>query len=142
MFNSILTVCVGNICRSPAAELLFQHALPAKSVSSAGLGALVGNGMDPNAAKFLLETGIDTSGHRSRQLTRDMTSSSDLIIVMEEWQVGAVCDTDPNARGKTMLLGKWIDNREIPDPYRKSEEMFSRVHDLIVRSCNSWINKL
>ena len=42
MFNKILVVCVGNICRSPTAERLLRSHLPQMTVESAGLGALVG----------------------------------------------------------------------------------------------------
>ena len=42
MFNSILVVCVGNICRSPTGERLLQQLLPEKEITSAGVGALVG----------------------------------------------------------------------------------------------------
>ena len=41
MFNNILVVCVGNICRSPTAERLLQRYHPELKVESAGLGALV-----------------------------------------------------------------------------------------------------
>ncbi|RMH62958.1 MAG: low molecular weight phosphotyrosine protein phosphatase, partial [Zetaproteobacteria bacterium] len=47
MFDSILVVCVGNICRSPMAEALLKARAPAKvRVSSAGIGALVGSPAD------------------------------------------------------------------------------------------------
>ncbi|MFA9231998.1 MAG: protein tyrosine phosphatase, partial [Microgenomates group bacterium] len=46
MFNSILVVCVGNICRSPVGERVLQAALPNLIVSSAGVAALVGNPAD------------------------------------------------------------------------------------------------
>ncbi|PLN47960.1 protein tyrosine phosphatase, partial [Klebsiella pneumoniae] len=41
MFNSILVVCTGNICRSPLAERLLRKKLPNKKIDSAGVGALV-----------------------------------------------------------------------------------------------------
>ncbi|CCJ93258.1 Low molecular weight protein-tyrosine-phosphatase Wzb [Cronobacter malonaticus 681] len=49
MFNKILVVCVGNICRSPTAERLLKRYLPDVTVASAGLGALVGKGADASA---------------------------------------------------------------------------------------------
>ncbi|EBZ7918787.1 protein tyrosine phosphatase, partial [Salmonella enterica subsp. enterica serovar Rissen] len=50
MFNKILVVCVGNVCRSPTAERLLKRFHPSLTVASAGLGALVGKGADPAAA--------------------------------------------------------------------------------------------
>ncbi|HBK2393751.1 TPA: protein tyrosine phosphatase, partial [Escherichia coli] len=44
--------------------------------------------------------------------------------------------------GKTMLYGYWVNNLEIPDPYRKSEEAFSSVYKLIEQAANCWADKL
>ncbi len=51
MFNKILVVCVGNVCRSPTAERLLKRFHPSLTVASAGLGALVGKGADPAAER-------------------------------------------------------------------------------------------
>ena len=55
MFNKILVVCVGNICRSPTGERLLKNYQPALTVDSAGLGALVGKGADERAANVALD---------------------------------------------------------------------------------------
>lgn len=70
MFKNILIVCVGNVCRSPAAEALFAHRLKGQNLafSSAGVGALVGNPMDKTALEILQEHGVDHSAHRARQV--------------------------------------------------------------------------
>ncbi|KAF1017383.1 MAG: Low molecular weight protein-tyrosine-phosphatase Wzb [Stenotrophomonas maltophilia] len=51
MFKNILFVCVGNICRSPSAEVMLRQSVQGKGihVSSAGLGALIGHGVDATA---------------------------------------------------------------------------------------------
>ena len=49
MFNSILVVCTGNICRSPIGERLLRNALPKKKIDSAGTGALVDHEADSSA---------------------------------------------------------------------------------------------
>ncbi|SAT55585.1 Low molecular weight protein-tyrosine-phosphatase Wzb [Klebsiella variicola] len=41
-----------------------------------------------------------------------------------------------------MLLGHWLNQKEIPDPYKKSDEAFESVYELIVQSSNSWVDKL
>ncbi|WP_441294782.1 arsenate reductase/protein-tyrosine-phosphatase family protein, partial [Klebsiella pneumoniae] len=46
MFNSILVLCTGNICRSPIAERILRDFFPEKEIDSAGLGALVGKPAD------------------------------------------------------------------------------------------------
>ena len=146
MFKSILVVCVGNICRSPTGQLLLDARLRERGadivVSSAGLGALVGHAMAPQAAALVEKEGIDSSVHTARQLTNEIIAENDLILVMERSHMDGVFNIDPGARGKTMLLGKWLDDREIPDPYRQSDEMFERVFQLISTSCGKWAEKL
>ena len=41
-----------------------------------------------------------------------------------------------------MLLGHWLDQKEIPDPYQKSQEAFNFVYQLIDHACKSWAIKL
>ncbi len=41
-----------------------------------------------------------------------------------------------------MLFGHWLDHREIPDPYKKSEEAFSSVYKLIELAGERWAEKL
>src|SRR5690606_13926645 len=87
VFRKILFVCVGNICRSPTAELLMRRRLQGRSnveVSSAGLQALVGRPVDPQAATLLRENGIDPDSHVARQSTPSVLVAADLVLVMEQ----------------------------------------------------------
>jgi len=61
---------------------------------------------------------------------------------MEKSHIDHIGRIAPEVRGKTMLFGYWLGNREIPDPYRKSEEAFSSVYDLIEQSGKLWAEKL
>lgn len=141
MFNNILVVCVGNICRSPMAEGLFKEALKnkGKKVHSAGLGALVDKPADSNSVQLLEDRGVDILAHRAKQLTVRMLADADLVLVMERDHVEGVTRLAPEARGKTMLLGKWNDNGDIPDPYKKSREVFQYAYELIESGVNSWL---
>jgi protein-tyrosine phosphatase len=150
VFKRILIVCVGNICRSPTAEYLFRHRLDAVVkdgnekviVESAGLGALVGNGMDATALGVLAEHGVDGGSHVARQLNGDMLRSADLIVVMEKRHVAAITKVAPQASGKTFLLGKWQQDLNIPDPYRQHKIAFEHVYDLIDDAVSSWVERL
>ena len=145
MFNKILIVCVGNICRSPTAELMLQQLLPNKTVHSAGVGALVGKGMDATAAKLVEqggESGIEASTHVAQQLTSELAAEYDLILTMEQKHLKAIYSIAPHARGKTFLLGKWQQDLEIPDPYRQSEEAFVHVYKLLELACANWAKRL
>ncbi|MFT5851918.1 MAG: protein-tyrosine phosphatase [Colwellia sp.] len=140
MFNSILVVCAGNICRSPTGEYLLKDKLADSDikVSSAGLTALVGKGAETTATSIALSNNIDMSGHKGRQLSSALIAENDLILVMEERHLSDLLGQYPHARGKTFLLGKWIDNAEITDPYRQSHEAFEHVYQLIDSACNAW----
>lgn len=137
-FNNILLVCVGNICRSPSAEAMLKARYPNKSVQSAGVGALVGRPVESNAAELLTEAGLSHQGHQARQLTPELAQWADLILVMEPGHIGAVTTIAPFARGKTFLLGKWLADTPIPDPYRQSKEAFVHVFQLMDQACVGW----
>jgi protein-tyrosine phosphatase len=80
---TVLYVCTGNLCRSPMAELLFRGwADPAADVvvSSAGLRAVVGHGIDTSSATALAQLGIDPTQHRARQFEPWMAAYADLIL--------------------------------------------------------------
>ena len=146
MFNKILVVCVGNICRSPTAEYLLKNKLPNKHIASAGIGTqrngLADKPADKMAACVALTHGLDLSAHRARQLTSALCKEYDLILVMEKRHLNSVRHLAPEASGKTMLLGHWLKNKEIADPYQRSEEIYQLVFDLIEQSVNEWVKKL
>lgn len=146
-FSRLLIVCTGNICRSPVAEALLKTRLPLV-IESAGLGALVGHGVDPSAKALAEASGLDVSAHQARQVTLEMISQADLILAMSENQRRAIGRLAPAATGKTMLFGRWLgesDNglgEEIPDPYRKSFEAFEYVHRQLTRAAEAWHSRL
>ena len=144
MFKKILVVCVGNICRSPTAELLLRNALATSpiTVASAGLAARVGEGMEPAARELLEDRGHSAQAFRARQLTPDIVNESDLILVMEKEHVKQVLKIASHARGKVFLLGKWQSEREIQDPYRQGKAAFIHAHALIEDAVGSWEQRL
>lgn len=142
MFNSILVVCTGNICRSPIGERFLRRALPDKQIDSAGTGALVDHAADDSAIKIAAMYGLSLEGHRGRQFTASLSRKYDLILVMEKSHIEQIGRIAPEARGKTMLFGQWLEQRDIPDPYRKSEEAFASVYQLIEQAGLRWVEKL
>ena len=133
MFDSILVVCTGNICRSPIGERFLRRALPDKKIDSAGTGALVGHCADDSATRIAEKHGISLAGHKGKY---------DLILVMEKSHLEQIGRIAPEARGKTMLFGQWLNQKEIPDPYRKSDEAFASVYQLIEQAGLRWVEKL
>ncbi|HDV6331702.1 TPA: protein tyrosine phosphatase [Klebsiella michiganensis] len=142
MFDSILVVCTGNICRSPIGERILRKKLPNKRIDSAGTGALVDHIADASAIKVAGEHGLSLQGHKGRQFNSNIARDYDLILVMEKTHLEQIGKIAPEARGKTMLFGHWINKRDIPDPYRKSEEAFISVYNLIEQAANGWVEKL
>lgn len=142
MFNSILVVCTGNICRSPIAERLLRRALPHKKIDSAGTKALISCPADPSSLAVSQKHGLSLDNHTGRKFTATLGRQYDLILVMEREHIEQIGSMAPEVRGKTMLLGHWLNNRDIPDPYHKSEEAFESVYQLIEQACQCWVDKL
>ncbi|MBF0804002.1 MULTISPECIES: low molecular weight protein-tyrosine-phosphatase [Neisseria] len=142
MFQKILIVCVGNICRSPTAERLLQQKMPHLQVFSAGLKAAAGKDADLQAIRTALRHGLIIAGHTARPLTAAMCETADLILVMEPRHIDEVAAVLPAARSKTMLLGQWLPKQHIPDPYGQSDEMFEAVYRLIDEAVEQWAFRL
>ncbi len=144
MFKNVLFVCVGNICRSPSAEVMLRQATAGKGIqiSSAGLGALVDHGIDATAQELLVEHGLDGTGHRARQINTAILAKADLVLTMERKHVRRITAIAPEASGKTFLLGKWQQDREIPDPYRQQRPAFEHVYRLMAEGVQSWARHL
>lgn len=144
MFKRILVVCVGNICRSPTAECLLHSALSDKgfTVSSAGLSAVKGSNVEKTAAAVLEQNGFAWPNHCARQISSQIIRDNDLILVMEQRHLNDVLKLAPEARGKTFLLTKWLENQDIPDPYRHSTTMFEHVFTLIKKATDAWVKRL
>lgn len=138
MFNSILVVCVGNICRSPTGEALLKQLLKEKKIASAGISALVGKSADRTAKIIANEHGVSLDTHVARQFTAELSKEYDLILVMEKAHIESICRVLPEVRGKVMLFGHWNDRKEIPDPYRQSREAFEHVYTLLEDSAHKW----
>ncbi|MCQ8881313.1 low molecular weight phosphotyrosine protein phosphatase [Pseudoalteromonas shioyasakiensis] len=140
MFDSVLVVCAGNICRSPTAEYVLKSKLQNKgiTVTSAGLTALEGKSADATAQQIAEQHGINMAEHRGQQINSALVQNNSVILVMEQRHLTDLCTRYPQARGKTFLLGKWLNDAEIPDPYRQSLEAFTHVYELIDSACSAW----
>ncbi len=138
MFSNILVVCVGNICRSPTGERVLQQLLPNKTISSAGIAVeksrLTGKPADETATLIASEKGFSLENHQAQQLTAQLCAKQDLILVMEQGHIDALTKIVPEARGKTMLFGHWMNAASIPDPFRQSREAFDHAFSLIEQS--------
>ena len=137
----ILTLCIGNICRSPLAEALLAHHLPQHQVWSAGLGALVGQPADPLSQLIAQEHGLDISRHRAQQVTSIMCQQADVILVMEQSHKTQLEQQFPVVRGKVFRIGQF-GSFEIADPYRQPREAFDTAWAAIERGLNDWLPRI
>lgn len=139
--KSILVVCIGNICRSPMGEALISTALPHLKVTSAGVGALVGQPADPLARELMAERGLDIESHRARQLTSQMCQEADLMLTMDEEQRLHISQRHPFTRGKLFRLGE-VARVDIPDPYRFGRSAFEEALQLIDAGAAAWVERI
>lgn len=142
MVQSVLVVCVGNICRSPLGERLLRRALPDLDISSAGIAAVVGAPADADASTVAAEIGLDLGGHIARQLTADLGHRAELILVMEPGHKREIQARFAQLSGRVMLFDQWSGAKGIPDPYRKPQETHRSSRDLIVAGAAAWVPRL
>ncbi|MBL0887527.1 arsenate reductase/protein-tyrosine-phosphatase family protein [Myceligenerans indicum] len=102
---NVLTVCTGNICRSPAAEaLLSSHLDGSVRVASAGTSALVGSSVPDEMAQLVTAAGGDVAGFTARQATPAMIRESDLVLALTTRHRAWVVDQVPAAVRRTLTL--------------------------------------
>ena len=136
-----MMVCIGNICRSPMAEAILQHDRPELKVYSSGLGALSGKPADPNTLKILSENNINLD-HIAQQINSVLVKNADIILTMEDKHVQSIVSQYPESRGKVHLIGKWQNNKQVPDPYKKDIKAFQESYCLINEGLKAWHEKL
>ena len=137
----ILTLCIGNICRSPLAHVALAQALPGKEVVSAGLRALVGRPADAMSMQIASENGLDLSGHRAQQVAPWMCQRADVIFVMESMHKQMLEQQYPTVRGKVYRLGHFSDF-DIADPYQQPRAAFDTAWLGIQQGVEQWVTRL
>lgn len=101
----VLTVCTGNICRSPAAAAWLKALSDTSiTVSSAGIRAVVGSGVQPYMANLMRQAGLPVDGFAARQLTPGLIKEADLVLAMTGEHRRWVVDRVPAAIRRTFTL--------------------------------------
>lgn len=105
MSFTVLAVCTGNICRSPATEALLRSALDSSvKLASAGTNALVGYTVPPPMAGLLEADGVSMNGFAARQLTPEIISEADLVLASTTSHRAWIVDRAPAAVRRTLTL--------------------------------------
>ncbi len=122
-------------------QALHQGGYGRIEVSSAGLNALVGHDPHHLAQYLIRERGLDISSHRALQLTFELISKADLLLVMDGEQKKLIEANCPHARGKVYRIGEWS-NFDVPDPLGQPIGFFENVLSLIDKGIADWVPKL
>ena len=155
MKKSVLFVCLGNICRSPAAEAIFLHYINKKelkdyySADSAGTGGWhVGNKADPRMRNTALKRGIFIESI-ARKIELQDFQRFDYILTMDNSNLEEVNSLSEKVNDNNKSLIRPIlsyasrtDLIEVPDPYYGGDAGFDNVLDLLEDSIEGFIREL
>lgn len=141
---SVLFVCMGNICRSPMAQGVFEDLLRREGledevfVDSAGTGAWhVGHPPDERAQKSASKRRVDISGQRARRVSLEDCDKFEYLIVMDRDNYALVSPLCRESRAEVRLFMDYaqdIPQEEVPDPYFGGYNGFEYVLDLIEKA--------
>lgn len=149
----LLFVCLGNICRSPAAQGIMQELVNREGlttlieVDSAGTyGGHSGELPDSRMRAAALARGYDLCSH-SRQIRSADFDDFDMIVVMDDSNYERVHRLVPSigAREKIFRMSEFLTNHtidHIPDPYYQGHRGFEQVLDLLEDGCRGLLFKV
>jgi protein-tyrosine phosphatase len=153
MPKKVLFVCLGNICRSPLAEALFNDKIAKRGLGSEFIAQSCGTGNyhigyppDPRTIANALKNGLSIS-HLCGQLTATHLDSFDYILAMDSSNMSNILTIDnASENSHKILLMRSYDplgkNQDVPDPYHGDEKDFQEVFEILDRSITSFIETL
>lgn len=138
--KSVLFVCTGNTCRSPMAKALFERMLKQKNIEgvvcdSAGLSAFDGEAASENSIEAMADIGIDISVHRSKTVTRDLLSETELIVCLSDGHYNVLKNFVDDSKLKVLGSG-------ISDPYGMNYAQYVRTRDEIESALRTLLEEL
>lgn len=150
--GNIVVVCTANICRSPMAAALLQHALAAQpeplrslKVVSAGVVARGGDTVSENSVLALKKVGLDISSHRSQPLTQAMLDGALAVVCMTESHRAMIELQAEPVPSNVFLFREFMAggvDREIGDPYGGPLRLYESARDEMVESIPSLVAHL
>jgi protein-tyrosine-phosphatase/predicted ATP-grasp superfamily ATP-dependent carboligase len=117
--QSVLFLCFGNICRSPASELLMKIRHPQLDVSSAGFYPVGGRSSPKEFQDVAKELAIDLAGWSSQRVSIEMVRNADIIFLHDMRNYNDFCAAFGGYKHKALLLGMFLEpaSLEIKDPF-------------------------
>ena len=144
----VLFVCLGNICRSPAADGIMHDIVKREDeadrwiIDSAGTGGYhVGDLPDRRMRLHARQRGLDLN-HRCRQVSESDFDDFDIVIGMDASNISNLrrIAPSPQAEAKIVPMSAFFAPSErydhVPDPYYEGSEGFELVLDLLENACN------
>src|SRR5262245_7346966 len=145
----ICVVCLGNICRSPIAEVVLTDRLrdagfdQAVVVDSAGTsGWHVGEDMDPRSRRTLEQAGYDVPLHHARTIRADWFDERELVLGMDRRNLDTLSQLSAYAPGQVRMFGSFGQVGEVPDPYQGGPEGFVQVLAMVEKASDALVAEL
>ena len=149
-------VCLGNICRSPMAQVVLEDRIERAGLAdqvevvSAGTGNWhVGEPMDHRAAATLADAGYDPTRHVAQTFTTDWFAENDLLLAMDASNRTDMTDQAPTveAVGQVRMFRDFDPEAsegddEVPDPWYGGPEGFAVVLAMVERTADGIISRL
>ena len=145
----VLFVCMGNICRSPAAESLFRKMVRAEGLEtrigcdSAGtIDFHRGEPPDERMRAAGARRGIRVGG-RARGVVREDLEEFDLVLAMDRENLDELRRLDRGGNRRIRLFCDFVEGmEEVPDPYYGGQDGFERVLDLLETGCRALLSRI
>ena len=149
----ILFVCLGNICRSPSAERIFDYLVSIRKnefeyeTDSAGTADYhIGKAPDDRAITALKDQDLDISGLRCRQVCLNDFYEFDFIVAMDDRTKHSLLDTCPDgASNRVVKMTDYLTNSDldfVQDPFHGVQKDFGVMVDCLFECCSAMLEHI